>query len=195
MDPVQVSVGGQLHLHQAGQRDDLDAGAECLPLIDRRRRKMIIRPDLLARPNQVDGLSRVGIGALETSPRPLAPSSPCPLSRPRRGPRANPLGEAGCPRPWWSARLRGPWWRPTSPRPARTRFQPSLRGGGMCEAGNTGEHEKLGLGVGLARIPTFFLWGKASILTVHVRFGVVSSTVPSVCVFSSGRTGRPVCGG
>jgi hypothetical protein len=34
-----------------------------------------------------------------------------------------------------------------------------------------------------------------SILTVYVRFGVVSSTAASVCVFSSGRSGPLACGG
>ena len=32
-------------------------------------------------------------------------------------------------------------------------------------------------------------------LTVYVRFGVVSSTAASVCVFSSGRSGPLACGG
>ncbi|MGA2068050.1 MAG: DUF87 domain-containing protein [Thermoguttaceae bacterium] len=36
---------------------------------------------------------------------------------------------------------------------------------------------------------------RLAILTVYVRFGVVSSTAASVCVFSSGRSGPLACGG
>ena len=65
VNPILIPIGHQLHANQACQGDDLFARFQHFALVHGGRRQRILRSNFLSRPQQMNALARVGIGAFE----------------------------------------------------------------------------------------------------------------------------------